>query len=90
MTNFPCKKKEVKLESMEVVLHDLSIGFMLDFEAKIIDDSFINIIKDASSLNEEEARKLRSSEAEFLVKEIMLLTYGEKKEETDEDGETKK
>ena len=90
MTDFPCKKKEVKLGDKKVILYDLSLGFMIDFEAGNTDDSFINIIVDASSLSEEEAKKIRRSEAEFLTKEIMLLTYGEQKEEENAEGDTKK
>ena len=90
MTNFPSAKKVVKLSDKEVVIHDLSLGFLLDYESKNTDDSFISIISDATDLNEQEIRKLRKSEAEFLTKEIMLLTYGEEVEESVEGGNEKK
>jgi len=89
MTNeSPSLKKVIKLESMEVVISDLSIGFIIGMEDKSIADTFENIIKDASNLSEEQIKKLRRCEAEYLVKEIVSLTYGDDKKESS--GDSKK
>ena len=91
MTNFPCKKKIVNLENAEVVLYDLSLGFLIDCEAGNVDESFFNVLKDASSLSEDEIKKLRKGEAEHLVKEVMSLTYGIKEEgDESKEGDKKK
>lgn len=91
MTNFPEQKKIVKLSNgKEVILYDLSIGFIIDVEKKIVEDDAISIMKDASSLDEEEIRKLRKSEIEYCINEIMTLSYGEDKDSSEDSGETKK
>ena len=91
MTNFPCKKKIVNLENAEVVLYDLSLGFLIDCEAGSVDESFFNVLKDASSMAEDDIKKLRKSEAEYLVKEVMALTYGIKEDgEESKEGDKKK
>lgn len=92
MIDFPISKKTINLADKEVIIYDLSVGFLIDFEAKQVKDDFSSILNDATSLSEEQIRSLRKSEAEFLIKEIMILTYGEidQNAKSVEDGEEKK
>ena len=89
MINFLCKKKEIKLENVEVVIYDLSVGYISSVEDGSTKETFENILLDASNLSKDEISKLRQSEAEYLSKEIIELTYGSTKNNGDE-GDSKK
>jgi len=69
--------KSVKINSLnkEVLVFDLTQGFVYDLEQGIQEDTPENVLLDATELTLEEIRKLRKSEVAGLVKEVLMLTY---------------
>lgn len=67
--------KTLELEQGQVKVLELTLGFILDLESGLVEDNEINVIKNATSLDDDAIRELRRSEVSEIFKTAMMLTY---------------
>lgn len=67
--------KTLELVQGEVKVFELTLGFIQDLENGVVEDNEINVIKNATELDDEGIRNLRRSEAGEIFETVMRLTY---------------